>query len=59
MMIDGNIKVALPNTDNAQEFLANIKERSQTADKSFVGAFMAKLTTMKYDGNCTMHAHIT
>ncbi|XP_078182384.1 uncharacterized protein LOC144575985 [Carex rostrata] len=49
MTIDGNIKVALPDTNNAQEFLENVKARSQTADKSLAGALMAKLTTMKYD----------
>ncbi|XP_078170005.1 uncharacterized protein LOC144564290 [Carex rostrata] len=58
MTVDGNIKVALPDTDNAQEFLANVKARSQTSDKSLAGALMAKLTTMKYDGSRTMHAHI-
>ena len=58
MTVDGNIKVALPDTDNAQEFLENVKARSQTADKSLAGALMAKLTTMKYDGSRTMHAHI-
>jgi gag-polypeptide of LTR copia-type len=59
MTIDENIKIALPDTDSAQEFLANIKARLQTTDKSLADALMTKLITMKYDGNCTMHAHIT
>jgi DMSO reductase anchor subunit len=59
MMIDGKIKIALPDTDNVQEVLANVKARSQIADKSLASVLMAKFTTMKYDGSCTMHAHIT
>jgi len=35
-----------------------VEERSQTADKSLAGTLMSMLTTMKFDGSCTMHEHV-
>ena len=35
-----------------------MEEHSQTADKSLAGMIMSTLTTMKFDGSCTMHEHV-
>ena len=58
MSIASNIKLALPKIDDAKEFMKIVEERSQTADKSLVGTLMSTLTTMKFDGSCTMHEHV-
>ena len=54
MSIANNIKSALPETENAKEFMKSVEERSQTADKSLAGT----LITMKFDGSRTMHEHV-
>ena len=56
--ITSNIKSTLPKTDNAKEFMKFVEEHSQTADKSLAGTLMNTLTTMKFDGSCTMHEHV-
>ena len=58
MSIASNIKSALPKSDNTKEFMKFVKERSQTADKSLAGTLMSMLTTMMFDGSCTMHEHV-
>ena len=58
MIVVYNIKKTLPKTDNAEEFMGLVGERSQTADKSFVGTLMSTLTTIKFDGSRTMHEHV-
>ena len=35
-----------------------VEEHSQTTDKSLAGMIMSTLTTMKFDGSCTMHEHV-
>jgi len=58
MSITSNIKLALPKTDNAKEFMKFVEERSQTTDKSLVGTLMSTLTTMKFDSSHTIHVHV-
>ena len=58
MSIASHIKSALAKKDNAREFMKLVEERSQTTDKSLVGTLMSMLTTMKFDGSCTMHEHV-
>ena len=54
-----NIKSFLSKTDNAKEFKKIMEKHSQYADKSLAGTLMGNLTTMKFDGSCTMHDHVT
>jgi len=35
-----------------------VEERSQIANKSLVGTLMSTLTTMKFNGLCTIHEHV-
>jgi len=58
MSIANNIKSTLPKTESAIEFMKFLEERSQTADKSLAGTLISTLTTMKFDGSCTMHEHV-
>ena len=58
MSVASNIKSALPKTESAKEFIKFVKEHSQTADKSLAGTLMSTLTTMKFDGSCTMYEHV-
>ena len=58
MTIASNIKSAIPKTDNAKEFMKFVEEHSQTANKSLARTLMSTLTTMKFDGSCTMHEHV-
>jgi len=53
-----SIKITLPKTNNAKEFMRLVGERSQTTDMSLVGKLMSTLTTMKFDGLHTMHEHV-
>ena len=53
-----NIKTASPRTDNTKEFMGLVGERFQTDDKSLVGTLMITLTTIKFDGSCTMYEHV-
>lgn len=61
IMIADNIKPSMPKTENASEFMALIKEFSQSdlADKSIVGTLMSELTTKKFNWLCSMHDHVT
>jgi len=54
MIVADSIKTTLPKTDNAEEFMGLVGERSQTTDKSVAGTLMSTLTTMKFDGSRTM-----
>ena len=58
MSIANNIKFALPKTESAKEFMTFVEKHSQTTDKSLAGTLMGTLTTMKFDGSCTMHEHV-
>ncbi|PHT33992.1 Alpha-amylase 3, chloroplastic [Capsicum baccatum] len=58
MNIAGNIKTTLPKTESAKELLKLVEESSQTADKSLAGTLMGTLTTMKFDGSCTIHDYV-
>jgi len=58
MSITSNIKLTLPKTNNAKEFLKFVEERSQTTEKSLVGTLMTMLTTMKFDSSHNMHEHM-
>ncbi|KAG8365233.1 hypothetical protein BUALT_Bualt18G0083000 [Buddleja alternifolia] len=58
MTVANNIKVTLPQTERAKEFMKFVEERSQTADKSLASTLMGTLTNMKFDGSRTMHEHI-
>lgn len=61
MMIADNIKPSMPKTKNAREFMALIKEFSQSdlADKSIMGTLMSELTTKKFNWLCSTHDHVT
>jgi len=58
MTIANNIKITLPKTDSAKEFMGLVGERFQTIDKSLAGTLMSTLITMKFDGLFTMHKHV-
>jgi gag-polypeptide of LTR copia-type len=58
MTVATNVKISLPTTTSAKDFLESVKAQSQSADKSVASTLMSKLTTMKYDGSFTMHQHI-
>ncbi|XP_058208241.1 uncharacterized protein LOC131321254 [Rhododendron vialii] len=58
MTIANNIKITLPDADDAKVYLTSIETRFKQADKSLAGTLMAKLTTMKYDGSRGMHEHV-
>ncbi|XP_027364268.1 uncharacterized protein LOC113871375 [Abrus precatorius] len=58
MSVASNIKSAFPKTDVATQFMKNVEERSQTANKSLAGTLMSTLITMKFDGSRTMHEHV-
>ena len=58
MTVEDNIKVALPEINSAKEFMGLVGELSQIANKSLAGTLMSTLTTMKFDGSCTMHEHV-
>ena len=51
MTIAENVKLTIPKTGKAKEFMLKIKEYSQSdiADKSIVGTLMSELTTKKFD----------
>ena len=57
MTIADNIKTTLPMTNSAKEFMRLLGKRSQVVDKSLPGTLIGILTTMKFDGSCTMHMH--
>ena len=52
------IKIILPKTDSAKEFMRLVGECSQIADKSLAGTLMSAPTTMKFDSSHTMHEHV-
>ena len=58
MTVADNIKITLPKTDNAKEFMRLVGKHSQIAYKSLARTLMSTLTTMKFDGSCTMHEHV-
>ena len=58
MTIANNIKTTIPKIETVKEFMGLMKERSQIANKSLVGTLMSTLTTIKFDGSCTMHEHV-
>lgn len=58
MYIPNNIKTSLHKTENAKEYMVNVKQGLKTADKSLAGKLMAELTNMRYDGTRTMHDHV-
>lgn len=56
-----NVKPSMPKTDNAKQFMAEIKEYShfEIADKSIVGCLMSELTTKKFEWSQPIHEHVT
>ncbi|XP_057975170.1 uncharacterized protein LOC131162571 [Malania oleifera] len=58
MTFANNIKTAILKTESAKEFLKFVRERSQIVDKSLARTLMGTLTTMNFDGSCTMHEHV-
>ena len=59
--IVSNIKATIPCTKSAEEYMKLVKERSQfeSVNKSSPETLMGTLITMKFDGSCTMHEHVT
>ncbi|XP_059309954.1 uncharacterized protein LOC132061100 [Lycium ferocissimum] len=58
MTIANNIKSTIPQTESAREYLKFVEEHFRSANKSLTGTLMAELTTMKFDGSCSMQNHI-
>ncbi|XP_075076904.1 uncharacterized protein LOC142163508 [Nicotiana tabacum] len=58
MNIANNIKSTIPQTESAREYLKFVEERFRSTDKSLAGTLMVELTTMKFDGSCSMQNHI-
>ena len=60
MTVANNIKSTFKKTKSAKEFMKLVEEcsQSQSANKALVGTLMCTLTTIKFDGSCTMHEHI-
>ena len=58
MIVANNINSTIPKTKNTKEFMRLVEEYSQIIDRSLVGILMSTLTTMKFDGSCTMHEHV-
>ena len=54
MTIANNIKSTLSESVTALEYLKLVEECFRFTDKSLAGTLMAELTTMKYDGSCSM-----
>ncbi|KAI5443778.1 hypothetical protein KIW84_012428 [Lathyrus oleraceus] len=61
MTMADNIKPSIPNTENAREFMKNVKEysNSEITDKSVVGNLMSELTTKKFEWSQPIHDHVT
>lgn len=61
MTMAENVKPSMPKTDNAREFMAKVKEYSQSdiTDKSIVGTLMSELTTKRFDWSQPIHDHVT
>jgi len=61
MMIAENVKPSMPKTGNAKEFMAKLKEYSQSdiTDKSIAGNLLTELTNKKFDWSCSMNDHVT
>ena len=57
MTVANNIKSTFKKTESAKEFMKLVEECSQfePADKSLARTLMCTLTTIKFDGSCTMH----
>jgi hypothetical protein len=56
-----NVKPSIPNTENAREFMKNVKEysNSEITDKSVVGNLMSELTTKRFEWSQPIHDHVT
>ncbi|XP_050877643.1 uncharacterized protein LOC127081438 [Lathyrus oleraceus] len=61
MTMADNVKPSIPNTENAREFMKNVKEysNSEITDKSVVGNLMSELTTKKFEWSQPIHDHVT
>ena len=55
-----NIKFIIPKTKSTKEYMKFVEERSQLdfSDMSLFCILMGTLTTIKFDGSCTMHQHV-
>ena len=60
MTITNNIKSTIPKIESTNEYMKFVEERSQFdfSDKSLFCTLMGTLTTIKFDGSCTMHQHV-
>ena len=60
MIVANNIKSIIPKVESAKEYMKFVEEwsRSEFVDKSLVGILMGALTTMKFNGSCTMNEHV-
>ena len=61
LSIADNVKPSMPRSTNVREFLAEIKNFTNTdvIDKSVVATLMTDLSTKKYDISQSMHDHLT
>ena len=58
MIVGDTIKTTLPKIKSAKKFIRLVGECSQTTDKFVARTLMSTLTTMKFDGSCTMYEHV-
>ncbi|KAL6311440.1 hypothetical protein AAG906_005328 [Vitis piasezkii] len=49
MIVANNIKSIIPKVESAKEYMKFVEE---------LGILMGALTTMKFNGSCTMHEHV-
>ena len=61
MTIANNIKSTIPKIESDKEYMKFVEEHSQSdsTDKSLAETLMGTLTTIEFDGSCTLHQHIT
>ena len=60
MTTTNNIKFIIPKTKSTKAYMKFVEERSQLdfSDMSLFCILMGTLTTIKFDGSCTMHQHV-
>ncbi|XP_058761385.1 uncharacterized protein LOC131634778 [Vicia villosa] len=61
MTMADNVKSFIPNTENAREFMKNVKEysNSEITDKFAVENLMSELTTKNFEWSQPIHDHVT
>ena len=58
MIVANNLKSTLAMTKSDEEFKKLLEKKSQITNKLLASTLMRRLTTMKYDGSCTLQEHV-